>query len=167
MKVLNVGISGLLIAFFITNICFAKEVNFVFQKDVGEGQYEFYQVKLDTKGKTGELCFLHSEKSNIPDATMEKIRAGKEWTSFITLQKVPHACFKFELYGSSGWFYSPTVIYGDERYKFFFIGEINMSVMKGVLYQFITSESSEIFPEYKIVDEIKVNAKKFRRKSAQ
>jgi hypothetical protein len=132
-------------------------VRFDFQSHDGEGQYELFRVEVDVTERTfrirepvdqgsltvtsgkGELCFLQTESSNMPDRITRLFADGALWSEHVDIKSYEHACFTFDLYEPLGWFRSPVIRYAGEEYTLFFVGEMNTREMKGTMYEFFTT----------------------------
>ncbi len=124
-----------------THIWAADMIRYDFQVDTGEGTRELYRIDVDYSQNTGELCFLNTGSSGIPEETLKLIRSGKIWSKYVDMSKEEHACFKFELHGPFGWFTSPPFKYGSHEYKIVFIGDTKKESIQGKFYQFISYQS--------------------------
>jgi hypothetical protein len=137
----EVIIACLLLLFSLTNTGLAEEVvRFDFQSYLGEGGYAFYRVDIDMQNSKGELCFFDTGIVSVSDDVSKQLSTGTLWSQMLVLDKVKHACFKFELYKPDGCFFSPSVKYGDVEYRIFFIGEINTKKINGKIYEFRYSQ---------------------------
>ena len=107
-----------------------------FHVDTGEGTLEIYRIVADFVKERGELCFLHSERSNVPDEIKNKVRNGTKWSTVINMDQYEHACSNFDIYEPSTWFYSSPIRYSEADYVFFFVGGMNSNKIEGILYRF-------------------------------
>jgi hypothetical protein len=150
----SVIVSSLVLA---VDVYAGEIVRFDFQSDDGEGQYELFRVEADIRQQTfrirepvdtgsvtvttgkGELCFLQTESSSVPDRITRRFADGELWTDLVDIKSYEHACFTFDLHEPLGWFRSPVVRYAGEEYTLFFVGEMSTREMKGMMYEFFTT----------------------------
>lgn len=126
----------LIILCFNDNVLAGEKVKFEFQNYVGEGQHDLYRVEVDIPKLKGEMCYFDTGNVTISKELSDQLTNGISWSRLIDINKVEHACFKFDLYNPFGWFYSSPFKYGDAEYKLFFIGTIKKDKIEGVLYEF-------------------------------
>ncbi len=145
-----------LILLFVSNLWASNVSRYDFQLDVGEGTQELYRIDVDLNLKKGELCFLNTGSSNVPEEIIVSIRKGTLWSKLIDFKKYDHTCFTFESYDPFGWFFTEPLTNNRQDIKLFFIGDMTKEKISGKIYQFIKIKDGK--KQYRTVEERNVSA---------
>jgi hypothetical protein len=136
MKKINV-LSFLVVLLFVSNLWAANISRYDFQMDAGEGTQELYRIDVDLNLKKGEICFLNTGSSNVPDDKIVSIRKGTLWSKLIDFKKYDHTCLPFESYDPFGWFFTEPSLNSGQDIRLVFIGDMTKDKISGKIYQFI------------------------------
>lgn len=124
----------------IPSVAYSAEATFQVFSEIGEGQYEIYEVTVGIKENAkGKLCYATT--LDLGDKIVEKVAEANAEGKKIGSNLIPrnkYQCSNFSTF-SSGWFKVQMSIRSDigiEKYDFIFIGSIEPKLMSGQIYQF-------------------------------
>jgi len=136
----------------------AEEIaRFDFQQVKSDMQYDFYRIEADIANQKGEMCYFNSIGQELSNDAIYGLTGNEIWSRIPDLAKYKRTCVKFDIYGSSGWFFTPSFKYTVADYRFFFIGDINEKQMKGTLYQFRMFQAPGEKKNYRVAEEFKIS----------
>jgi hypothetical protein len=147
----------------IPSAAYPAEATFQIFSEIGEGQYEIYEVTVEVKENAkGKLCYATT--LDLDDKIIEKVAEANVQGKKLRANLIPRSryeCGTFSTF-SSGWFKVPISIRSDigvEKYDFIFIGSIEPKLMSGQIYQFREFRPQGDNSVYRSIGVVDVNAK--------